>query len=129
MPQILGLIIGGALGTLCRYLITVATHSLLPSSAFPLATITVNVLGCFLLGMLSHMGRVEYGSPALQLALGTGFAGAFTTFSTFELEADTLARGGAWDLAAIYVISSLVLGYASLLLGRFTATWLIGRPI
>lgn len=128
MP-ILGLISGGALGTLCRYLTTVATQSLLPSSAFPLATFTVNILGCFLIGMLSHLGRGGHVSPTLHLALGTGFAGAFTTFSTFELEADTLLRSGAWNLASTYVISSLVLGYASLLLGRWTATRLTGGPM
>lgn len=125
MP-ILGLIIGGALGTLCRYLTTVATQSLLPSSAFPLATLIVNVLGCFLIGMLSPLGPAGHVSPTAHLALGTGFAGAFTTFSTFELEADTLARGGAWNLAATYVIGSLALGYLSLQLGRWTATRLTG---
>lgn len=119
--HITGLLLGGALGTLCRYLVTLATQPLTSSATFPIATITVNILGCFLIGLLSNLRMTGHISPAWYLALGTGFAGAFTTFSTFELEADTLAQEGAWTLATTYVLASLILGYAALLLGRLTA--------
>lgn len=126
---ITGLMLGGALGTLCRYLVTLATQSLASNAAFPVGTITVNILGCFLIGLLSNLRLTGHIPPAWYLALGTGFAGAFTTFSTFELEADALAQEGAWGVAAGYVLASLVLGYAALLLGRFTATRLSGESL
>jgi CrcB protein len=118
---IIGLMLGGALGTLCRYLVTLATQSLTSSAALPLGTIAVNVFGCYLIGLLSSLRVTGHISPAWHLALGTGFIGAFTTFSTFELEAHTLAREGTWNLATAYVLASLILGYIALLLGRFTA--------
>jgi CrcB protein len=120
--HITGLMLGGALGTLCRYLVTLAAQPLASSASFPVGTITVNILGCFLIGLLSNLRLTGHIPPAWYLALGTGFTGAFTTFSTFELEADALTQEGAWSLATAYVLASLVLGYAALLLGRFAAS-------
>src|SRR5699024_9324834 len=111
---------GGALGSLSRYLVTLATQSLLSSSAFPLGTIIVNVLGCYLLALLTGLRHLGFVPPAWHLALGAGFLGAFTTFSTFELESHTLAQEGGWSRAALYVLANLVLGYVALLLGRIT---------
>src|SRR5690625_4796812 len=119
--HITGPLLGGALHTHCRSLALQASQPLTSSATFPIATCAVNLLGCFLIGLLSILRMPGHISPAWYLALGTGFAGAFTTFSTFELEADTLAQEGAWTLATTYVLASLILGYAALLLGRLTA--------
>ncbi len=124
--SLVGLLVGGALGTLCRYLTSVATNAVLPNATLPAATFLVNVLGCFLIGFVSHLARGGQVSPALALAVGTGFAGAFTTFSTFELEADLMIRSGATGLAAVYVVGSLACGYAALLLGRLAAGRIYG---
>lgn len=123
---IVGLLVGGAVGTLCRYLTSVATAAVLPNSVLPLATFLVNVLGCFVIGFVSHLARGGQVSPALALAVGTGFGGAFTTFSSLELEADLMIRSGAGGLAAVYVVGSLTCGYAALVLGRTAASHISG---
>ena len=110
--------IGGALGALCRsWLGNSITQR--AGGAFPWATLSINVSGCFLLGLL--MGVLSRSVPAwqqpLQLALGVGFLGAYTTFSTFELEILTLMRCGAWLVAAGYILCSLVLGLVAVWIG------------
>ncbi len=117
---IVGLMLGGALGTLARYLVTLASQSLLTTS-FPLGTILVNVLGCYLIALLTDLRHGGLLPPAWHFALGTGFLGAFTTFSTFALEGHTLGQQGAWNRATLYVFANLVLGYLALVLGRATA--------
>jgi CrcB protein len=112
--------LGGALGTLARYLVTLASQSLLTTS-FPLGTILVNVLGCYLIALLTGLRHGGLLPPAWHFALGTGFLGAFTTFSTFALEGHTLGQQGAWNRATLYVFANLVLGYLALVLGRATA--------
>ena len=117
---IIGLTIGGALGTLARYLLTQASHSFITNS-FPLGTVLVNVLGCYLIALLTGLRHSGLLPPAWHFTLGTGFLGAFTTFSTFALEGHTLGQDGAWNRATLYVLANLVLGYLALLLGRATA--------
>jgi CrcB protein len=117
---VLGLVVGGALGTLARYLVNLASQALF-SGAFPVGTLLVNVVGCYLMGLLTGMKPVAGLSPALHLALGTGFLGAFTTFSTFALDTHTLSAAGAFGRATGYVLANLVLGYLALVVGRVTA--------
>jgi fluoride exporter len=121
--QIALLIVFGALGTLARYGVALATQSWLPRSAqgFPWATLCVNVIGSFVLALVAFLainGRV---SQDVRLALGTGFCGAFTTFSTFALETDALLTRGAWLEVALYVVGNLLLGFLAVLLGRALA--------
>ena len=118
---IIGLMLGGALGTLARYLVTLAAQSLL-TSPFPLGTILVNVLGCYLIALLSGLRHGGLLPPAWHFAFGTGFLGAFTTFSTFALEGHALGQVGAWNQVTIYVLANLVLGHLALVLGHATAT-------
>ncbi len=121
---IAGLLLGGALGTLARYLVTVSTQTGVPGS-FPIGTVIVNVTGCFLIGLLTGLRRQGFMPPALHLALGTGFLGAFTTFSTFALEAHTLGQQGTWNTTTLYVLANLVLGYLALVAGRGIALRLV----
>ncbi len=122
---LVGLLLGGALGTVARYLVGLASHALF-AGAYPVGTLVVNVLGCFLMGLLSGLRQTGPVSPATYLALGTGFLGAFTTFSTFALDAHTLGQEGGWSRASLYVLANLVLGYLALLLGRATVLRLGG---
>jgi fluoride exporter len=63
-----------------------------------------------------------FGLPnAVKLAVGTGFIGAFTTFSTFELETLQLVQKGEYGLAVLYVVGSVLLGFVAVLLGRYLA--------
>lgn len=108
--------LGGALGAVCRYLICRFTDT-----SFPWGTLTVNLLGSFLIGLF--VGFVNKGllSPDMKLLFVTGFCGAFTTFSTFANEALAMLKLGNVMLMALYVGVSVVLGivavYIGLLLG------------
>lgn len=115
-PNVLGVMAGGALGALARYLVTVAV------GRSSVATLLVNVAGSFLLAFLVTLAARERLSPLWLLTLGTGFTGAFTTFSTFELDADALLRREGLGAALLYVGGNLFLGYGALLLGRLAAT-------
>lgn len=121
---IVGIMVGGALGALSRYALTLWLQSSLSVTSyagFPLGTLVVNVVGSFLLALVTGLGLQGFVSPVTRLAVGTGFVGALTTFSTFELESDTLLREGLFAQASLYVLGNLVLAYLALLLGRWLA--------
>lgn len=91
-------------------------------AGYPLATVLVNVSGSFLLSLLLFQELFTI-PPALRAAVGTGFIGSFTTFSTFEFESDLLIRRDGWGIASTYIFANLLLGYMAILLGR----WLVLR--
>ena len=107
--------IGGALGALARWGLSEA----LPSpGGWPLATLLVNLTGCFLLGAL--LAGLATRSPEPSWArpfLGVGVLGGYTTYSAFAVEVVRLADGGALPLAAGYMLLSLVGGIAAVALG------------
>jgi CrcB protein len=92
--------LGGAAGALLR-----ALAGRLIRSSFPLATLTVNIAGSFLLS-LAH-GAIPPEAAAWRALVGAGFCGAFTTFSTFILETVILARSGQSRRAALYLVLTL----------------------
>jgi CrcB protein len=101
--------LGGALGAVCRYWVSL---SLLPVSSykFPFATLSVNVAGSLLMGVLYVLIVEKGGLPdEARHILMIGFLGAFTTFSTFSLDAISLWQNGAQLMALIYVVSSVAL--------------------
>lgn len=108
MKQMLFIALGGAGGALCRYglvnLINQFHHG-----KFPLGTFSVNVIGSFLIGVMYVLIAERLSlSPDWRSILIVGFLGAFTTFSTFSLEAITLLEHGQLGNAFLYIISSLV---------------------
>lgn len=113
--MIVGVMVGGALGALCRYL----AGLVLTSSSFPVATFSVNLIGSFLLALLLFSSAQL--SPTLKTAIGTGFLGALTTFSTFEVETFQLLEGGRWSAALIYSLGSFLGGLGAVFLGRWVA--------
>ena len=88
--------------------------------SFPLGTMVVNVLGCFLIGIFASLPSDNGGiSPAVRLLLTTGFCGGFTTFSTFMNENVGIIKGGdGFTTSALYVFASLALGFLAVLAGR-----------
>lgn len=105
--------LAGGLGSLLRYVIGLA----LPSCFFPLATVAINVIGSFAIGLLGGLGSRMGWSDNLQLALTVGLCGGFTTFSTFSKEALSLVTTGRWGAFSLYVIGSIVLGLAATAVG------------
>ncbi|MEU4209490.1 fluoride efflux transporter CrcB [Streptomyces sp. NPDC026206] len=118
-------ITGGMVGAPLRYLIDRAVGRW-HDGAFPWGTFTANALGCLVLGLLTGAAEADAAPPDLQLLLGTGLAGALTTYSTFSYETLRLAEGGAGFLAAANVASGVVAGLGAASLGAALAQGLWG---
>lgn len=126
--KIFALMLAGALGTLARYGFSIAIQNWVEvwgdrtflGAAFPLGTLLINVLGSFLLAIVVTLTLAGTIKPEWRLILGTGFLGAFTTFSTFELEAEHLLHTH-FKAGALYIAANLFLGFGAILLGRFAA--------
>lgn len=109
-------VIGGALGAPLRYLTDLFIQSR-HDSVLPWGTLTVNVAGSLLLGVVAAAVATS-GAPSWLLTLvGTGFCGALTTFSTFGFETVRLVEDGSWLEAAVNVTLSLAVGLAACLGG------------
>lgn len=107
--------LGGALGSALRYLVNITLPRLM-GHGFPYATMTVNVVGSFLMGVLVVVLAMKGGNRFAPFLM-TGVLGGFTTFSAFSLDAATLWKAGEVTMAAGYVIGSVVLGLAALFAG------------
>jgi CrcB protein len=117
MTRVLVVAAGGALGALARYSISLLIAGVWKRD-FPLATFLINVSGSFILGFFMAWS-VERAAldPLWRLLVATGFVGAYTTFSTFELETYVLSDAGARGLALLYVIGSVAAGFIAVSLG------------
>ncbi|WP_343034723.1 fluoride efflux transporter CrcB [Alteromonas ponticola] len=111
---------GGAAGACLRYFVTNTVDSCF-GKQFPFGTLTVNVVGSFLLAIV--YGLIEHGSWAEfphRAFVGVGLLGAFTTFSTFSLETLTLLENGLWEKAMINILlnvfACLLAGWTAILL-------------
>lgn len=115
---------GGALGAWLRYLAsraTLAAMGPIAASAFPWATLLVNLSGSFAMGLLAGwLARHGQGGEHWRLLLGVGVLGGFTTFSAFSLELANMAQRGALGLAAIYAVVSVLAGVLGLFAGLMT---------
>jgi CrcB protein len=109
--------IGGFVGSVARYLVAVLLAGQV-SSVFPFATLTVNIVGCFVIGILFGLSdRGNILSPEWRILLTTGFCGGFTTFSTFSYESLRLMQDGEYFYLATYVLISVVVGLAATYVG------------
>ncbi len=114
--------LGGAVGSMVRYAIGLWSAT----SRFPWATLSVNVVGSFLLGLLLSYALGRW-STTVTTALAVGLLGGFTTFSTFTWESFTMIQAGTAGRAAAYVAASVVGGLVAALLGYATASVLTDR--
>ena len=117
---------GGFIGANARFVVA-RLVGILFETRFPLGTFVINVSGSFLLGVLGTIvaQKVMPNSEAMRLALGVGFLGAFTTFSTFEFETDALFEDGSWLTATTNMFASLFVGLLAVRAGIVVAkTWL-----
>lgn len=112
--ELAAVIVGGAVGTGLRLAVDLLLPH--PDDGFPVATLLVNVLGAFALGLL--VARLwPIAAPWLRAGLGAGLLGSFTTFSALALSVVTLATTDQWMLALAYLVASLILGLAAAALG------------
>ena len=105
MIRVLVVAVAGACGAVARY----GVGRAFGATGFPWATLTVNIVGSFVLGLLLG-GVARRWHENLGLALTVGFLGAFTTFSTFSFEVTVMLRDGRGSTALAYVLVSLVAG-------------------
>ena len=108
---------GGFVGTCCRFLIN-RLFLVIWKAPFPLATFTINILGCFIFGLLSGwMNKNGILSPKLNALLMVGFCGGFTTFSTFSSESFNLGSSGELIQSFVYICGSILFGLLAVWIG------------
>jgi CrcB protein len=109
--------IGGGIGAVFRYWLS----GVIPGytgSQFPYGILIINILGCFLIGLLMAVAEERFAvSPMVRIFLTVGILGGFTTFSTFSYETIALLRDGELLKAALYVGSSVVFGLGATHIG------------
>jgi len=113
--------LGGALGSIARYWVgsTVANRM---GTRFPYGTFVINITACVIIGFsLTFLARRVDLNPAWRFLIPVGFIGAYSTFSTYEWETLSTLRAGAFFLAALYAVSSLILGLAAVWGGAMIA--------
>ena len=115
--KIFSVAVGGALGAVARHLINISPLATVFQN-FPLPTFVINVSGSFLIGFLLILltDRFEV-SEAVRMAVIVGFLGAFTTFSTFEMELYGLTSEKEHVTALLYLLLSVVGGFVAVVLG------------
>jgi CrcB protein len=106
------LMLAAAVGAPLRYVVDQAIQHRFPG-AFPAGTLTINVSGSLLLGLLTGLAAHHGLAPQAVTVLGTGLLGAYTTFSTFSYETIRLLEDGAVAEATLNVVGSLALGLAA----------------
>ena len=116
MPNLLLVMLGGALGAGARHLAGMAQLRWL-GPGFPVATLFVNLLGSLLMGLLAGWLVLRGGSEQMRLFLAVGILGGFTTFSAFSLELGLMLQRGELASAAAYVLASVLGGLLLLFLG------------
>lgn len=121
--------IAGILGALSRYYIGLTIHTFWHHS-FPLATLLINLAGCFLLAWLTtYIARLNILPSEAVTGIGTGFIGSFTTFSTFSVETVQLINHSEWSTAFLYVSCSILGGLIMSGLGYTLGDFLIKKHL
>ena len=121
MQKYLLIAAGGALGSIARYWVgsTIAGRM---GIKFPYGTLVVNLTACIIIGFsLTYLGKRAELNPAWRYLIPVGFIGAYSTFSTYEWETLSSLRAGAFFIAALYAVGSLLLGLIAVWCGSFLA--------
>lgn len=108
--------LGGALGAMLRYLITLLPMN--PESGFPIKTFLINIAGSFLIGIVAALAAKNSLDARAVLFWKVGICGGFTTFSSFALETEGLIARGSGAVAVLYVVLSVVIGVLAVFLAQ-----------
>ncbi|WP_255489801.1 fluoride efflux transporter CrcB [Dysgonomonas sp. 25] len=114
--------LGGGLGSILRFLTSTYINRWY-IQAFPMGTFVVNIVGCFLIGLLMAMAG-KYLNEDLRLLLITGFCGGYTTFSTFSAENMFLLQNGNYATLGLYILASVAVGLLAVWLGDALVNWI-----
>ena len=118
MKSFLLVFLGGGLGSVLRYLISIAMNQY--SKVLPFGTFTVNMLGCLLIGLILGYAQKENTLNSNQtLLLATGFCGGFTTFSAFANKNLELIKNGEIFNFSVYTIGSVLIGILAVCIGFY----------
>ena len=121
--------IAGILGALSRYYLGLTIHESWHHS-YPLATLLINLIGCFLLAWLTtYVARLNILPSEVITGIGTGFIGSFTTFSTFSVETMQLINHSEWSMAFLYVSCSILGGLIMSGFGYTLGDFLIKKSV
>jgi fluoride exporter len=121
--RILLVLLGGALGALARYIVTILSTKAY-GSVLPIGTLYVNLAGCLMIGLVFGLGELRGISPHFRLFFITGFLGALTTFSTYSLETINSANSGMTNLALANIAINNIGGLALVKVGLFLAKFI-----
>ncbi|AEI03672.1 camphor resistance protein CrcB [Afipia carboxidovorans OM5] len=112
---ILAVAVGGALGSVARYLVGIGAGKLFGTD-FPWGTLIINITGSFLMGVLAGLFATRWNLPqAARIFLTVGICGGYTTFSTFSLDSFYLIERGELVATAAYMVGSVVLSVGALI--------------
>ncbi|MEA5576851.1 fluoride efflux transporter CrcB [Anabaena sp. UHCC 0451] len=116
---VLAISLGAITGALGRYLITELTKAVIGKDFSYYGTFFINVTGCFIIALFYTLSEQKFKSlsPEIRLMIATGFCGAYTTFSSYELEVFTQIDKGNTTVALIYLLASMAVGMLGVQLG------------
>ena len=119
---------GGFVGALLRFVISTHVQQLNKGLFFPWGTLTVNLLGCFIMGILIQLNESwQLFSPEVKSFIFIGLLGSLTTYSTFSNDAINLLIDQRYVVSMIYIFTHLVFGLFAVFLGRFISQLIIFR--
>lgn len=124
MKEAVLVMLGGSLGALSRYLVSLGAVAFL-GSAFPWGTLIVNLGGCFFIGLAMSLAERSFlVGPSVRVFFVTGYLGALTTFSSYAMESVAVAREGMLRLVVVNVVLNNVVGIVLVLVGWRVGRWL-----
>jgi CrcB protein len=128
MPSLLSVFyaaMGGAVGSVCRYLLGTWVQAVSNSIDFPYGTLTVNLIGCFAIGFLAQLAEARgIFTPESRALVFIGLLGGFTTFSSFGNDTLNLLRDGETFNALANIGANVIVGLSLVWLGRLVAYWI-----